>query len=62
MFRVQLDWLEVVDVVRVEEHVSNSCGLLVNFEWVTCEGDSLGDDPSRIWVQEATHGHKMWGL
>ncbi len=46
---------------RMKEHVSNSCGLFVDFKGMARKDNSFGDDSSRIWVQEATHGHKMWG-
>lgn len=46
---------------RIKEHISNSRGLLVNFEGMACKDNPLGNDPGRIRVQETTHSHKMWG-
>lgn len=45
----------------VEEHVTNCRSLLVHLEWMSSKDDSFGYDTCSIWIQEATHGHEMWG-
>lgn len=46
---VQLDRLEVLDVVPLEEHVSDGGGLFVDLERMAGKNNSLGDDP--CWIR-----------
>lgn len=47
IFRVQLYRLKVFDVGRVEEHVSDGDGALMNFDRMASENDAFRDDSSR---------------
>lgn len=44
----------------VEKHIPNCSSLLVNFEGVPGEGDTLGDDAGGVRVKEASHSHELW--
>ena len=52
VLRVKLDGFEVVDVLWVEEHVSYRGGLTVQFEGMSREDYTFGDDSCRVWVEE----------
>lgn len=57
---VQLDRLEVVDVVPVEEHVSDRGCLFVDFEWMASEDYALGDDAGGVGGEEGSHCDQAW--
>jgi len=48
---VQLNWLEILDVFRVEEHVSDDGFLFVDFEWVAGQDDALEDYCQRVRLE-----------
>ena len=41
---VNFYWLEVLDILWFEEHVSGNTLLLMALEWISSEDDSLEDD------------------
>jgi flagellar motor switch protein FliM len=47
VFSMKLYRLEVGDILRVEEHVTDSHCPLVNLDRMACENDTLGDDAGR---------------
>lgn len=57
---MQLDSLEVFDVLAVEEHVSDSRGLLVHLEGMASEDNALRDDTCWVGREEGAHGDKVW--
>jgi len=54
----QLDGLEVRHVLRVEEHVPNGDGALVDLDWMTGQHDTLGDDARCRRRQERSRRHE----
>ncbi len=51
---IELNWHEVLDIILVEEHVSNNSSLSLTFDWVPGEYDFLQDDLQRIWVRDGS--------
>jgi len=57
--RSKLNGLEVFDVVSIEEEVADRGSLLVDFERVTGENDTLRSDPSRVRSEEVSSSDEM---
>lgn len=55
MFRMQFDRFKVLDILSVEEHVSDSSCFLVYLEWDSGEDDSFGDDSRWVGREEGAH-------
>ena len=45
----------------VEEHISDSCSFLVNFEGMTCQNDPFGDDASGVRIEKSSCGNEVGG-
>ena len=56
-FCLELNWLEVFYVLRVEEHVAHSCFFLVNAQRVASQNDALKDDAQRVRRQSNSCGN-----
>ena len=53
---VQLDRFEVFDILRLEEHISDNCFLLVTLKWISRENYSLKNATEWIWRHHHTSG------
>lgn len=58
-FRVKFDWLEVLDVKRVEKHIPYSSFFLVHPEGVSGEDDSFEDASERIGGESDACSHYL---
>ena len=58
IFSVKLHGLEVRDILRVEEHITNSNCALVYLDWVTCKQDAFGDDACRRRRKQRPSGNQ----
>lgn len=38
---VEFDWFEVLDVFRLEEHITYNCAFLMTLQWIASQDDSL---------------------
>ena len=56
---VELDWLEILDVLWVEEHVPYGSPFLVAAQWVASEDNSLEDDLQRVCWESDTRSYNI---
>ena len=52
MFCVQLHWLEIRDVVRVEKHIAHGRRGAVRPEGMARQDNAFSDNSSRVWIEK----------